>query len=61
MPSRLRSKGPSGIRDTHTTDLKLIYPDRDGRLKKELFDETTQFMPLGEFNDWLKKYGLTGS
>jgi ribose transport system substrate-binding protein len=51
---------PGGT-DPHTTDLKLIYPDRDGRLKKELFDETTQFMPLGEFNDWLKKYGLTGS
>jgi hypothetical protein len=50
-----------GGSDTHTTDLKLVVPDGDDRLSKDLFDETTKFMPLSEFNAWLKKYGLTGS
>jgi ribose transport system substrate-binding protein len=51
---------PSGS-DTYTTDLKIVVPDGDTRLSKDLFNEDTQFMPLGEFREWLKKYGLTGS
>ncbi len=51
---------PGGT-DTHTTDLKVIVPDGDDRLSKDLFNESTQFLPLSEFKDWMKKYGLTGS
>jgi ribose transport system substrate-binding protein len=51
---------PGGT-DIHTTDLKLVVPDGDDRLSKDLFRESTQFLPLSEFQDWLKKYGLTGS
>ncbi len=51
---------PGGT-DVYTTDLKVIHPDGDERLKKNLFNESTQFLPLSEFNAWLKQYGLTGS
>jgi ribose transport system substrate-binding protein len=51
---------PGGT-DTYTTDLKLIVPDDDDRLSKDLFNESTQFLPLGEFQAWMKEYGLTGS
>lgn len=51
---------PGGT-DIHTTDLKVIVPDGDDRLSKDLFSESTQFLPLSEFKDWMKKYGLTGS
>ena len=51
---------PGGT-DLHTTDLKIVVPDGDKRLKQDLFDQDTKFMPLTEFRDWLKQRGLTGS
>lgn len=47
--------------DIHTTGLKVVVPSKDSAIKKELFKEDTQFLTLSEFEEWLKKYGLTGS
>ena len=47
--------------DIHTTGLKVVVPDKDDRVTKDVFIESTQFMKLSEFESWLKKYGLTGS
>jgi len=43
------------------TGLKVVVPDEGSPLTSEMFGEKTQFMKLGAFRDWLKKYGLTGS
>jgi ribose transport system substrate-binding protein len=51
---------PGGT-DIHTTDLKLIVPDNQDKLTKDLFGESTQFLKLSDFQEWMKKYGLTGS
>jgi ribose transport system substrate-binding protein len=45
----------------YDTGLKVVVPDEESPLKPEMFGEKTQFMKLGDFRDWLKKYGLTGS
>jgi ribose transport system substrate-binding protein len=50
---------PNG--DIIITGLKVVVPDKDDRLNKDLFEPTTEFMHLSEFKDWLKKYKLTGS
>jgi ribose transport system substrate-binding protein len=47
--------------NVYDTGLKVVVPDEGSPLKAEMFGEKTQFMKLGEFRDWLKKYGLTGS
>ncbi len=51
---------PDGT-DIHTTDLKIVVPDGDKRLTKDLFNSETLFMPLSEFREWLNGKGLTGS
>lgn len=48
-------------RDVYNTGLKVVVPDQDSPLKKDMFDPTTEFLPLSEFQAWLRKYGLTGS
>lgn len=47
--------------DIHTTGLKVVVPNEDSRITKELFNKDTQFLTLSEFKEWLKKYGLAGS
>lgn len=47
--------------DVLDTGLKVVVPDEGSPLKKEMFDERTEFMTLSEFKDWLKTKGLTGS
>jgi ribose transport system substrate-binding protein len=47
--------------DVYDTGLKVVVPDKDSPLKREMFGEKTQFLKLSEFRDWLKKYNLTGS
>lgn len=43
------------------TGLKVVVPDKDKRLTKEMFAGQAEFLTLSEFKDWLKKYKLTGS
>jgi len=47
--------------DVYDTGLKVVVPDGDTPLTKDMFDDSTQFLKLDEFQAWLKKYSLTGS
>jgi ribose transport system substrate-binding protein len=47
--------------DLYDTGLKVVVPDTDTPLKAEMFGETTQFLTLSQFREWLSKYGLEGS
>ena len=58
-PDEHTFKKPNG--DIIITGLKVVVPDGDQRLNKNLFEPTTEFLKLSEFKDWLKKYRLTGS
>ncbi len=45
----------------HITGLKVVVADDKSPLKAEMFDQSTQFMTLATFQEWLDKYGLKGS
>lgn len=47
--------------DLYDTGLKVVVPDEGSPLEAYMFGENTQFLRLGEFKEWLNKYGLTGS
>ena len=47
--------------DLFDTGLKIVVPDSNTTIKKELFRTTTELLKLSEFKDWLKKYSLEGS
>lgn len=50
--------------DILDTGLKVVVPDKDERLKAEMFSEfgsKVEFLKLSEFQEWLKKYNLTSS
>jgi len=43
------------------TGLKVVVPDSNSPLKKEMFRDDTQFLQLSEFKKWLAEHNLTGS
>lgn len=47
--------------DVFDTGLKVVVPNADSPLTKDLFPENVEFLPLDEFKAWLEKYGLSGS
>lgn len=47
--------------DIFNTGLKVVVPDKDSPLKADMFEKSTEFLKLSEFQSWLKKYDLTGS
>jgi ribose transport system substrate-binding protein len=47
--------------DLFDTGLKVVVPSDKSPIKAEHFTGKVQFMPLSEFQEWLAKYGLTGS
>jgi ribose transport system substrate-binding protein len=47
--------------DLYDTGLKVVAPDADTPLVAEMFGETTEFLTLSQFREWLNKYGLEGS
>jgi ribose transport system substrate-binding protein len=47
--------------DIYDTGLKVVVPDTDSPIKGEDFGKKTEFLKLGEFQEWLKKYDLTDS
>jgi ribose transport system substrate-binding protein len=47
--------------DIIDTGLKVIVPGDDSPLKADQFDKSVEFLALPAFQDWLTKYGLTGS
>jgi ribose transport system substrate-binding protein len=47
--------------DIYDTGIKVVVPDEGSPLKREDFNANTEFLKLGEFQQWLQKYNLTGS
>lgn len=47
--------------DIYDTGLKVVVPDSSSPLKKDQFDSNVQFLELPAFQEWMTKYGLTGS
>lgn len=47
--------------DIYDTGLKVVVPDSSSPLKKDQFDSNVQFLELPAFQEWMSKYGLTGS
>ncbi len=58
-PDERSFKKPGG--DILITGLKVVVPDGDKRLTKEMFEGKAEFLTLSEFKDWLVKYKLSGS
>lgn len=52
-------KEPNG--DIYDTGLKVVVPSEESPLKREMFGEKTEFLPLAQFKEWLAKYNLPGS
>lgn len=48
--------------DIYTTGLRVVVPNAESPVKKELFDPAVvEYMLLPDFRAWLDKYGLTSS
>ena len=48
--------------DIYTTGLRVVAPEKDTPLTKEMFDaKSVEYMTLPEFKVWLKKYNLSSS
>jgi len=50
--------------DLYDTGLKIVVPDADSPLKPEAFDDkgkNVKGYTLSDFQEWMKKYNLTGS
>lgn len=48
--------------DLFTTGLRVVVPNAESPVTKELFDtKVVEFMKLSEFQEWLKKYNLKSS
>ena len=48
--------------DIYTTGLRVVVPEKDTPLTKEMFDaKAVEYMTLPKFKDWLKKYNLSSS
>jgi ribose transport system substrate-binding protein len=50
--------------DLYDTGIKVVVPDGNSPLKPEMFDskeKNTRGYTLSQFQEWLKKYNLTGS
>jgi ribose transport system substrate-binding protein len=50
--------------DLYDTGIKIVVPDKDSPLKPETFDDKDKNVKgyrLSQFQEWMKKYNLTGS
>jgi ribose transport system substrate-binding protein len=47
--------------DLYDTGLKVVVPNSQSSLKREMFGPKTEFLTLDVFKKWLEKYGLQGS
>lgn len=47
--------------DLYDTGLKVVVPNADSPLKADQFGKNVEFNTLDQFQEWLKKYNLTGS
>ena len=47
--------------DIYDTGLKVVVPNAGSPLKAEMFDKSVEYITLEKLQEWMKKYGLTGS
>ena len=47
--------------DIYDTGLKVVVPNAESPIKADLFGKSVQFVTLEQLQEWMKKYGLTGS
>ena len=47
--------------DIYDTGLKVVVPNPESPIKADLFGKSVQFVTLEQLQEWMKKYGLTGS
>lgn len=47
--------------DIYDTGLKVVVPNDSSPLKADMFDKSVEFITLEKLQEWMKKYGLTGS
>ncbi|WP_157605465.1 substrate-binding domain-containing protein [Schlesneria paludicola] len=47
--------------DVYDTGLKVVVPNTDSPIKGDLFEKGVEFITLDKLQEWMKKYGLTGS
>jgi ribose transport system substrate-binding protein len=47
--------------DIYDTGLKVLVPSSQSPLKADRFQKGVQFLELPAFQEWMSKYGLTGS
>lgn len=47
--------------DIYDTGLKVVVPNAESPIKPVMFGKSVQFVTLEQLQDWMKKYGLTGS
>lgn len=48
--------------DIYTTGLRVVVPEKDTPLTKEMFDaKSVEYMTMPQFKEWLKKYNLSSS
>lgn len=50
-----------GTNDLYRTELRIVVPDANSPVKKDMFEADTVFMTLEEFENWLKERGLITS
>jgi ribose transport system substrate-binding protein len=55
--------GQQGEDDLYNTGIKIVVPDANTPLKPETFDKGKEVKgyTLSQFQEWMKKYNLTGS
>ncbi|REJ94332.1 MAG: hypothetical protein DWQ34_08740 [Planctomycetota bacterium] len=50
-----------GTGDLYRTELRVVVPDEESPITADLFEETTEFFKLSEFQEWLRERGLVSS
>jgi len=58
-PQTKKFNEPDG--DLLVTGLRVVHPDANSPLKKDLFAPTTEVLSLSDFKKWLAEHNLTGS
>jgi ribose transport system substrate-binding protein len=53
--------GLEGEKDIYRTELRVVVPDKDSPVTKDLFDESTIFFTHSDFMKWLQERGLISS
>lgn len=50
-----------GERDVYRTELRVVVPDKDSPITKDLFEDSTMFFHSSEFLEWLAERSLISS